>query len=261
MATHSSILAWEIQWTEEFGRLQSMGSQRVRHHVGTKTNKQNQSFPTASATEPPASWAQRETTGTALRGISTKAGSSRNPHRTVPATCLSASWRQVPPTPPTTLLARCPPQPRYRFSEYGEARKRSSGPHRPRPAHTPRPPGHLPPTTGVRERAGRPRSPRGLSLQHLPAAEPPPSQVEERPDLSKERASRKGKKKKQSSGTAGPESLRGRGVGAEVVQATADPFPAPGSPGLRGLFGQKRKRGFSKVEEEPKKAEESGTDV
>ena len=31
MATHSSILAWRIPWTEEAGRLQSMGSQRVRH--------------------------------------------------------------------------------------------------------------------------------------------------------------------------------------------------------------------------------------
>ena len=31
MTTHSSILAWEISWTEEHGRLQSMGSQRVRH--------------------------------------------------------------------------------------------------------------------------------------------------------------------------------------------------------------------------------------
>ena len=31
MATHSSILAWKIAWTEEAGRLQSMGSQRVRH--------------------------------------------------------------------------------------------------------------------------------------------------------------------------------------------------------------------------------------
>ena len=31
MATHSSILAWKIPWTEETGRLQSMGSQRVRH--------------------------------------------------------------------------------------------------------------------------------------------------------------------------------------------------------------------------------------
>ena len=28
MATHSSILAWEIPWTEEMGRLQSMGSQK-----------------------------------------------------------------------------------------------------------------------------------------------------------------------------------------------------------------------------------------
>ena len=31
MAIHSSILAWEIPWTEEPGRLQSMASQRVRH--------------------------------------------------------------------------------------------------------------------------------------------------------------------------------------------------------------------------------------
>ena len=31
MATHSSTLAWKIPWTEERSRLQSMGSQRVRH--------------------------------------------------------------------------------------------------------------------------------------------------------------------------------------------------------------------------------------
>ena len=31
MATHSSILAWKIPWTEEPARLQSMGSQRVGH--------------------------------------------------------------------------------------------------------------------------------------------------------------------------------------------------------------------------------------
>ena len=31
MATHSSVFAWEIPWTEEPGRLQSMGSQRVGH--------------------------------------------------------------------------------------------------------------------------------------------------------------------------------------------------------------------------------------
>ena len=30
MAAHSSTIAWKIPWTEELGRLQSMGSQRVR---------------------------------------------------------------------------------------------------------------------------------------------------------------------------------------------------------------------------------------
>ena len=35
MATHSSILAWKILWTEELGRLLSTGSQRVRHDQGT----------------------------------------------------------------------------------------------------------------------------------------------------------------------------------------------------------------------------------
>ena len=33
MATHSSILAWRIPWTEKAGGLQSMGSQRVRHRL------------------------------------------------------------------------------------------------------------------------------------------------------------------------------------------------------------------------------------
>ena len=36
MATHSSILAWEIPRTEESGRLQSTGSQRVGHNLVTK---------------------------------------------------------------------------------------------------------------------------------------------------------------------------------------------------------------------------------
>ena len=36
MATHSSILAWEILRTEEPGRLQSLGSQRVRHNLVTE---------------------------------------------------------------------------------------------------------------------------------------------------------------------------------------------------------------------------------
>ena len=36
IATHSSTLAWRIPWTEEPGRIQSMGSQRVSHDVLTQ---------------------------------------------------------------------------------------------------------------------------------------------------------------------------------------------------------------------------------
>ena len=35
MAIHSSILAWRIPWTEEPGRLQSIGLQRVKHNGAT----------------------------------------------------------------------------------------------------------------------------------------------------------------------------------------------------------------------------------
>ena len=38
MATRSSILTWRIPWTQEPGRLQSMRSQRVRHHWATNTH-------------------------------------------------------------------------------------------------------------------------------------------------------------------------------------------------------------------------------
>ena len=38
MATHSSILAWRIPWTEESGGLQSMGSQRVGYGCATNTH-------------------------------------------------------------------------------------------------------------------------------------------------------------------------------------------------------------------------------
>ena len=37
IAAHSRILAWRTPWTEEPGGLQSMGSQRVRHNLATKT--------------------------------------------------------------------------------------------------------------------------------------------------------------------------------------------------------------------------------
>ena len=42
MATHPSILAWEIPWTEEPGGLQFMGSQRVRHDLMSKQQQQTQ---------------------------------------------------------------------------------------------------------------------------------------------------------------------------------------------------------------------------
>ena len=38
MATHSSILAWKILWTEEPGRLQPMGVARVGHDLATKSS-------------------------------------------------------------------------------------------------------------------------------------------------------------------------------------------------------------------------------
>ena len=41
MATHSSILGWEIPWTEEPGGLQSMESQRVRDDLATKQQQQS----------------------------------------------------------------------------------------------------------------------------------------------------------------------------------------------------------------------------
>ena len=40
IATHSSILAWEIPWTEEPGGLQSMGLQRVRYALATNQQQQ-----------------------------------------------------------------------------------------------------------------------------------------------------------------------------------------------------------------------------
>ena len=41
MATHSSILAWRIPWTEEPGGLKSMGSQRAGHDRVTKDSTIN----------------------------------------------------------------------------------------------------------------------------------------------------------------------------------------------------------------------------
>ena len=48
MATHSSMLAWRIPWTEEPGRFASMGSQRVRYHSAIK---QQQQYSTGNSTQ------------------------------------------------------------------------------------------------------------------------------------------------------------------------------------------------------------------
>ena len=40
MATHSSILVWEIPWTEQPGEVQSMGLQRVGHNSATEEQHQ-----------------------------------------------------------------------------------------------------------------------------------------------------------------------------------------------------------------------------
>ena len=45
MATHSSVPAWEIPWTEELGRLQSVRSQRVEHDLATKQQDATQNDP------------------------------------------------------------------------------------------------------------------------------------------------------------------------------------------------------------------------
>ena len=39
LATSSSILAWRVPWTEEPDRLQSMGSQRIRHDLESKQHQ------------------------------------------------------------------------------------------------------------------------------------------------------------------------------------------------------------------------------
>ena len=41
MATHASILAWKIPWTEESDKLQFMGSQKSQHNLATKQQQQD----------------------------------------------------------------------------------------------------------------------------------------------------------------------------------------------------------------------------
>ena len=51
MATHSSILAWRIPWTEETGGPQSMGWQRVRHEMNKEGNTEASSHCEISGVE------------------------------------------------------------------------------------------------------------------------------------------------------------------------------------------------------------------
>ena len=55
MATHSSILPWEIPWTEEPGELQSIGSHRVRHPLKQLSKQASESLrlPCGSVTKNP----------------------------------------------------------------------------------------------------------------------------------------------------------------------------------------------------------------
>ena len=53
MATHSSILAWRIPWTEELGRLQSMVLQTARHDLATKQQHLDHSNGSRMWNEPP----------------------------------------------------------------------------------------------------------------------------------------------------------------------------------------------------------------
>ena len=92
MATHASILAWEIPWTEETGRLQSTGCQRVRHNLATE-QQQRRVLSVTQASKVP-SWShageQRERLRPQLPG-----------HRipTLCSPCLCGSWPLSQPPP------------------------------------------------------------------------------------------------------------------------------------------------------------------
>ena len=59
MATHSSILAWRITWTEKTGRLHSVGSQRVRHDWAANTHTHTHKTETGSQIQQRDLWLSR----------------------------------------------------------------------------------------------------------------------------------------------------------------------------------------------------------
>ena len=67
MATHSSILAWKIPWTEDPGRLQSMRLQRVGHNLGTKQRMHMKPIAHRKVLLPlPAEWGEANVGGVGL---------------------------------------------------------------------------------------------------------------------------------------------------------------------------------------------------
>ena len=94
-ATHSSILAWRIPWTEEPGRLQSMRSQRVRHDWVTNTHN----LYTISLPQGPLFWSVKSHFPLQVQLLAHSALSSQS----------ILCWRLLaaPPKPPSTFFQLC----------------------------------------------------------------------------------------------------------------------------------------------------------
>ena len=86
MATYSSILAWEIPWTEEPGRIQSMGSQRVGHDLRLNHNSGYQQ-------QRPEGNGQSVSKGGKIQSLSFCFSLLHSPALLCFSLCLSLSWR------------------------------------------------------------------------------------------------------------------------------------------------------------------------
>ena len=93
MATHSSILAWKIPWTEETGRLQSMGCQRVRHNLATEQQQQRVLLSVTQVSKVP-SWSHA---GEQRERLRPQPPGHRIP--TLCSPCLCGSWPLSQPPP------------------------------------------------------------------------------------------------------------------------------------------------------------------
>ena len=86
MATYSSILAWEIPWTEEPGRIQSTGSQRVGHDLRLNHNSGYQQ-------QRPEGNGQSVSKGGKIQSLSFCFSLLHSPTLLCFSLCLSLSWR------------------------------------------------------------------------------------------------------------------------------------------------------------------------